>query len=701
MPVPLALRIATHLMVFDGIVALYLGGLLGPLGALVVSIAVAASWWHQPVRDRIAAMPRGSQAIIVLVALASAFDILYVAETMLDGLVRLLVFLLVYRLFMRRTLRDARDAGFLSFFMLVAAAPLTLSAAFFFVLLTFLVLGTWTLMLYHILSEAERAPKPPVLPGLGRSLLGLSLAASTATLVVTAGFFFVIPRVGQAGLPLRSQAGRMVSGFSERVEMGAFGEIEADSAVVMRAHPAPGTPGPGPPDALRWRGIAFDHFDGRAWTARDPQRATLARARYGQFDVSWFRGLGPLVAYEVYLEPLGTDILFAPSRVLRVGVRTDAVVVDDMGSISVAAPSARLQYVVQSELERQDFAERVEHREPLDEAALARYLQLPPLPPRIRALAQEVTADTRDQVAAAHRLTDFLSARFRYTRVLERQTTLDPLEEFLFVRRSGNCEYFAAALAVMLRSIGIPARVVNGFQRGEWNPYGRYFMVRLSDAHSWVEAHLAGRWRTFDPSPRGEPEVTAGPSVLMLYLDALRMRWYRYVIDWSLHDQVAAAFKVRQATLMWRPRLAAATRAWGDPRPMLAALIVVVAVAAVVVWSRGHRGTAQRTTARTPLFYARTLKALARRGFRPEPGETAREFSRRVIERLPACAGPLGRLTSAYERVRFGAAALTPEARAELERSVGQVRASASRLASHAGAPAPGRAAARASARHP
>ena len=72
MSAPLALRVATHLMVLDGVVALFLGGLLGAVGALVVSAAVAASWWHEPVRDRIAAMPRGSQAIVVLVALASA-----------------------------------------------------------------------------------------------------------------------------------------------------------------------------------------------------------------------------------------------------------------------------------------------------------------------------------------------------------------------------------------------------------------------------------------------------------------------------------------------------------------------------------------------------------------------------------------------------------------------------------------------------
>src|SRR5438034_11603980 len=89
----------------------------------------------------------------------------------------------------------------------------------------------------------------------------------------------------------------------------------------------------------------------------------------------------------------------------------------------------------------------------------------------------------------------------------------------------------------MLRSLDIPARVVNGFQRGEWNPYGRYFIVRLLDAHSWVEAYVDGAWATFDPSPRGSIEPGGPPAAVALYLDALRVRWYRYVVGWSLQDR--------------------------------------------------------------------------------------------------------------------------------------------------------------------
>ena len=118
----------------------------------------------------------------------------------------------------------------------------------------------------------------------------------------------------------------------------------------------------------------------------------------------------------------------------------------------------------------------------------------------------------------------------------------------LFVRRAGNCEYFASALAVMLRAVGIPSRVVNGFQRGEWNPYGGYWVVRMRDAHSWVEAHVGDGWITLDPSPRGDAPA-ASLSTATLYLDGLRMRWYRYVVGWSRQDQVQAAGTVKR--LAW------------------------------------------------------------------------------------------------------------------------------------------------------
>src|SRR3989442_101095 len=195
-----------------------------------------------------------------------------------------------------------------------------------------------------------------------------------------------------------------------------------------------------------------------------------------------------------------------------------------MVSVTVHTLSARLQSTVSSELEMTPPLGLREGAPPGATAAQARYLQLPPLAERIPALAREVTAGSRSSYEAALKLNHYLSTQFKYPLVIKQESQLEPLEEFLFVRRSGNCEYFAASLAVMLRSLGTPARVVAGFQRGEWNPYGRYFMVRLRDAHSWVEAYFDGAgWVTLDPSPRAELE---SPRFYLQALRALRRRGF-------------------------------------------------------------------------------------------------------------------------------------------------------------------------------
>jgi hypothetical protein len=281
------------------------------------------------------------------------------------------------------------------------------------------------------------------------------------------------------------------------------------------------------------------------------------------------------------------------------------------------------------------------------------------LPARIPDLARRITAGAATDAERAERLTAWLSRELRYSLDLERRTTLEPLEEFLFVRRAGNCEYFAAALAVMLRSLGVPARVVNGFQRGEWNPYGDYWVVRMRDAHSWVEAHLDGAWVTLDPSPRGAaPAVPL--STLTLYIDGLRMRWYRYVVGWSQQDQLATAGAVRRRIAWsWPP---GSRPGFGSPaRTAVFGAAAAAALVAVVAWGvrRRHAGPGGPRAA-VPDFYARALRRLARRGLRPAPQETAREFCARVGAARPDAAAVLAPLTRAYEATRFGGITPTP-----------------------------------------
>jgi len=353
---------------------------------------------------------------------------------------------------------------------------------------------------------------------------------------------------------------------------------------------------------------------------------------------------------------------------------------DDMGSVVLPAVPTRLQYAADSELELTPPRGLRPGGWPVETTprSLGRFLQLPPVAPRVRDLAREVTEGSRSPYEAALRLTQYLSSeRFTYTLVLKQQTSLDPLEEFLFVRRSGNCEYFAASLAVMLRSVGVPSRVVAGFQRGEWNPYGRYFMVRMKDAHSWVEAYFEGAgWVTLDPSPRAAlDEASTRPSIWNLYVDAVRMRWYRYVVNWSLKDQVSVAASMHRGASEWRggPR-GWLTAARELPRGAAAVAVAAVIVAGWLLWRRSSRPADRVTAAAVPRFYVRTLRALARRGYRRGPAETAREFSLRVEMAAPSVAAAVARLTAAYERCRFGAAALTHEEAVALEACLAALR---------------------------
>jgi hypothetical protein len=665
----LALRVSAYLLVADGVAALFVAGLVGPMGLGLVAGALVLAWWRAA-SGRMTA--RFDRLLVFAVAAAATTHLVYTAESALDGFVSLLLLLVLLRLGTARSLGDLRDAGLLSFFMLVAASSVAFWVSLLFAFVSFLALGTWMLMLHHVVAESERADQDPATPGIFR----LSVAGSLAAVLITGALFFVIPRVGQASLPIRAELKRMITGFTSQVELGAIGEIETDTTVVMRvSFPEAGARATTLP-GLRWRGITLDQFDGRGWTASRPDRRALRAWPSGLVRVGTPRGGGRLLTQEIFLEPIGTDVVFAAPRALGVRLAGPGLLVDDAGGLSVAAPASRLSYTVESELESRQRPPGPPPR-PLDGAARERYLQLPSLPPRVPALAQRITAGRADDADAARRLTEFLAGEFRYSLTQTRTPGTDALEDFLFVRRAGNCEYFATALAVMLRTVGIPARVVNGFQRGEWNPYGEYMAVRLSDAHSWVEAWIdAEGWVSFDPSPRGAGE-NAGEGRLGLYLDALRMRWYRYIVNWSLKDQVDLAASIRHTARRWRPEWPTLD-AW--PRPNASLILAVTSVVALVAawrWRRGDSGARPRLGRRdVPDFYRHALRVLARRGVRPEPHETAREFCARLQAEIPAWGDAAGALTLAYEHVRFGGASLAPDERAALARSLAALRTS-------------------------
>jgi hypothetical protein len=144
----------------------------------------------------------------------------------------------------------------------------------------------------------------------------------------------------------------------------------------------------------------------------------------------------------------------------------------------------------------------------------------------------------------------FLRRNYQYTLSLTWDPGDQPLSAFLFEARSGHCEYFASAMAVLLRAAGVPTRLVNGFLMGEYNPVGDVYIVRQSDAHSWVEVYLPGAgWTEFDPTPAGTNEPDAGlVAQLANYADAMRFFWNNYILAYD-SDSQAYLFRSAQESV--------------------------------------------------------------------------------------------------------------------------------------------------------
>ena len=187
-----------------------------------------------------------------------------------------------------------------------------------------------------------------------------------------------------------------------------------------------------------------------------------------------------------------------------------------------------------------------------DQSTRNLYLQLPRLDPRIPALARQIAGKARNPFDQATAIEQYLRGHYGYTLDLTGTPPADPLAYFLFERRAGHCEYFAAAMTVMLRSLGVPTRYINGFLPGEYNSVGDDFIVRARDAHSWVEVFFPGYgWITFDPTPGNEASESGMLAQAALYWDWFEMQWTEWIINYDFFHQYTLAQNLQRASRNW------------------------------------------------------------------------------------------------------------------------------------------------------
>jgi len=683
MRVPLLFKLTLYCLTLDALAALYLTDLMAVPTLAGVAVTLGASWWVDRLRPAIPNYGRLWGAVTAVFLAYAALEVAFLAEPFMTVMVHLLVFLLAFKLYNMRSHRDLLDIFLLTFLMLVSACLVATSFGFVLVFCLYMILGVWGFILLHLRREAdlampERSREALAVPGLVTpGFLGSSLGIAVASLILTLAIFFLIPRLGRAFLPLRGQLGSLSTGFADRVELGISGVIQTDPTIVMRVSFPDEVAAPERLPNLRWRGLALDHFDGRAWTQADRAHTPVRQFRDGYYAISAHAVGAPFLTYEVLLEPMGTNVLFGLPRVTAIQGRVAGVAVDVGDGLALpTSPTGPIRYLVISQPERvrEETLRRPVRATDYPREIREAYLQLPAISVRVQALALGLAKGTEIPFEIARRVETYLADNQRYSLDLGGDAGSDPLDDFLFGRKTGNCEYFAAAMTVLLRSVGVPARVVNGFQRGEWNDVGRYFAIRQRDAHSWVEMFVPRiGWVTLDPSPRAAFESAAfGPSGRMAqYVDMLRMQWNRYVVDYNVGDQALVAVELRRQSAALRGRLWAfwesrsftirrtlrtMWRHYGYAIVGAAALTLILAAIRRRVTS-GQIGAARLLGARlrntSVPFYDRMLRILARRGCTRDPAATAREFVASLSGR-PQFHLPAMELTALYERVRFG-----------------------------------------------
>ena len=604
-------------------------------------------------------------------------DNFYVSRSFIPAAIHLVFFVAVVKILTARTDRDYLFLKVIAFLELLAACIVSASFNFFVFLLLFLVLGVATFASSEIRQSKKRGYSPARITGAGVTgrLIGAVVSVSLAILVITAGLFFFLPRTARAAFQHLVSHRYHLAGFSNHVSLGEIGEIKQENVAVMHVKMDR------PQDralALKWRGAALSEFNGRAWFNRPGPGQILQpdRAKLMKLDDESPHRAGRYISYAVYLSDLAQDALFFAGSPQY--LRIDSMVVRrPFGNYSAQFSEARtVSYQVYSRLDSQAPAADPSLVEPLSADAREAYLQLPRLDPRIRDLTKNIVGAEASPAAQAILLQKYLRANYGYTLELPKVEPDDPLAFFLFHRRKGHCEYFASSMAVMLRVLAIPSRVITGFQSGVYNPISGSQLIRSSDAHSWVEAWLPDRgWTTFDPTPPdpNAPELAAWTR-LSFYADAVDVFWQDWILNYNLERQLQLASRVgesgRHIRLNWTegPRFWTG-RSWSGLRDLASryGFVLFGGLALALLgkflrrdgwrwWTtrqrllKVQRGEGQASDA--TLLYQRMLKALHRRGIEKPVWLTPCEFARVLQE--PELALLVEDFTGAYNELRFG-----------------------------------------------
>jgi transglutaminase-like putative cysteine protease len=570
-------------------------------------------------------LPLPPRWLMLLVILGSASGILITFHTLFgrDASVALLILLTALKQMELRSPRDATVVIYLSCFIIITNFFYSQSiptALYMFATLLAIVM-TWLSLQNGALQFRIRL----------RTAAVMLAQAVPLTLVL----FVLFPRV-QGPLWGMPQDAYTSSGLDNKMSPGSLSKVSLSDAVAFRVF----FKGQPPHHArMYWRGPVLTNFDGQTWTPG----LTL------HFNTPSFSDTGDPVDYTVSLEPHNRTWLFALEMPMSISI--PALLTYDFQVVRRAAVNERLRYTIHSQL-----SYRVN---PVEEPhLLQRALLLPAgIDPRSRQLAAQWRAQARkpeDVVNAA--LGYFSRQGFGYTLEPPLYDGADSIDAFMFGARLGFCEHYSSAFVFLMRAAGIPARVVLGYQGGEYNALGDYYIVRQSDAHAWAEVWIKDRgWLRVDPTAAvapariqtglaaavPDPAVlpfmarTRSPWLLRLRdnLDALANQWNQWVLSYDPERQFALLTRLGMESVTWR-RMA-----------LLVGIYTLLMLRRLYV----------RNPDEALRLYLKFCRKLEKAGISRAAHEGPQDFAARASRLRPQLAGAIADITRRYVALRYGA----------------------------------------------
>jgi transglutaminase-like putative cysteine protease len=749
-------RLSFYLMLFFATLALSVDATENPIAWFYpVAVAVGGVVAFMTVdRNPRLGLPRSTANLLGLASISLVLlEYLIEPYWMLHALGHWLVYLQLIKMFLPKMVEDDWFLFLLGLVQVLVGAVISQSDHVGITLFTWALLALWVLALFSLHRDAlrfqsgpgsgtrgsssqiayQRVPLTPggiagpaPIEGTGAELadepypglldvpfLFSALRVMATTLALGGVIFLAMPRRSTMGRVMAGdQVTRHLTGFDEEVELGQMGEILENDSIVMSVelyddHDHRIT---SPAEPL-WRGVTNTDYDRGRWKRHTGSRESKT------FPIQT-RNDGPTIRQQIKLEASDLPVLFAlrPVRSAEGSGRSTIEINRTDGTIHRSDTRAS-SYDYRVVSERDTSAPQLGENAPRD----WRREQLLAIPetirPRIESIARPLVEKVPPEELSrrANVLVSYLrdSGQFSYTlKIVPVDPTLDPVVDFLVNRKEGHCEFYASALTLMLRSIGIPARMVNGFKGGDWNDFAQVMNVRQKHAHSWVEAYLSDDseghplWITLDPTPGLERDrivarVGGFSSNFRQLSDLVRYIWVFYVVGYNAD---------RQRRILYEPMLKLAREARSGFQIMgkvlreaaadlltfqnvgqfisirgffvsFTILLFLVAVLRGLLWClsrflRWFRGPVEDTAHLTAgeVFYRRLAQLLAGFELKRASAETQQEFAHRAEQILKQHGSITEKVADvprlvvqAFYRIRFGHRDLAPGALHDLE----------------------------------